>query len=494
MALGYRFPFFSRLVKADSIRLNVIAMTVLLASCVATASLGRAALADDLSVVEAYMKVAIPNISCETVGSWKLHVDEVVPQCFVIHRNTGVIRLRWAGVNRHRVKALFGFSKFHEKLEWFEIMDGSFKTQSIVESLFQDSSRNFYRSIKPNILEPNDPSFVSEAILRLRSILGIYRVNAGAVVAIIDSGVNFSSASLRAMRWSNVSEIPDNGIDDDKNGFVDDVYGWDFVDNDVASLAGGDEILQDNDPTDSLGHGTAVATILEKTLGAQLGSMVQIMALRVASGSAGVGTASPAAVAEAIYYAVDNGAQIVNLSVGSSGSYALIQSAIEYGISKGVLFVAAAGNSGGEVYFPAKIPGVLSVGALTDRGILWDQSARGDKVDLLVLGTNALDGLKLDRAFNLSPSGTSYSAPVVTAASAMLFTLFSGADTYCSLTRMELTGFKPLNKSLEEWLSFHLNRFEENISSGSNLRLNWIANSSICGANVTVNALLRRPD
>jgi len=153
------------------------------------------------------------------------------------------------------------------------------------------------------------------------------------LIAVIDTGVAYGHPDLAANVWQNTKEIPANGIDDDGNGYVDDVYGWDFIDNDGY-------------PEDLDSHGTHVAGIIasQGNNGAG-GSGVMwsagIMALRFlgVSGSGDVGNA-----ARAIIYAADNGARIINASWGGFDYSTTLYNAISYARSKGVLFVAAAGN------------------------------------------------------------------------------------------------------------------------------------------------------
>ena len=184
----------------------------------------------------------------------------------------------------------------------------------------------------------------------------------GVVVAVIDTGVDASHSELSSSMWVNVGEIPGNGIDDDANGFVDDTGGWDFADG-------------DNTPTDLHGHGTHVAGIIAAandgvgSTGVAYGAT--IMPVRVLDAD---GTGSLYDVALGIRYAVDNGADVINLSLGGSYSSSL-NSALAYAEQQGVFVVAAAGNDAGAtpVYpaaFSADLVNVLSVGAHNGAGAL----------------------------------------------------------------------------------------------------------------------------
>ena len=158
------------------------------------------------------------------------------------------------------------------------------------------------------------------------------------VVAVIDTGVDISHPDLQNQLWTNPGEIPGNGIDDDTNGYVDDVHGWDFADH-------------DKNPTPSNGiensHGTHVAGIIAAEQNNSEGISgvcpdCQIMALRFGSAS-GLSLGKEIA---AIHYASNNGAQIINLSIGSPIWSPAERTAIEQAGHKGVLVVAAAGNAG----------------------------------------------------------------------------------------------------------------------------------------------------
>ncbi|MBD2603794.1 S8 family serine peptidase [Scytonema hofmannii FACHB-248] len=153
------------------------------------------------------------------------------------------------------------------------------------------------------------------------------------VVAVIDTGVDYTHADLNDNIWINSGEIFGNGIDDDRNGYVDDIIGWDFVSNDYA-------------PMDYEGHGTHVAGIIAAenngygTIGVAYNA--KIMPIRVLDEN---GSGSYNNIARGIVYAADNGADVINLSLGGGYSSALEQ-AIKYATQKGAVVVMAAGNEG----------------------------------------------------------------------------------------------------------------------------------------------------
>lgn len=155
----------------------------------------------------------------------------------------------------------------------------------------------------------------------------------GIVVAVVDTGVDYTHPDLANNIWINSGEIADNGIDDDGNGYVDDVQGWNFVDG-------------NNNPLDLNGHGTHVAGTIaaeNNNLGITgIAYDATIMPVRVLSSE---GDGNRANIANGIRYAVDNGANVINLSLGG-GYSSEIQDAIEYANSLGSVIVMASGNEG----------------------------------------------------------------------------------------------------------------------------------------------------
>ncbi|TVQ15922.1 MAG: hypothetical protein EA367_21405 [Leptolyngbya sp. DLM2.Bin15] len=160
------------------------------------------------------------------------------------------------------------------------------------------------------------------------------------VVAVLDTGVDYNHADLRGNIWQNPGEIAGNGIDDDGNGFVDDVRGWKFVDNDS------------NNPMDQDGHGTHVAGIiagLNNGVGVTgVAYNAKIMPVRVIDGrDDGSYRRFDRNVADGIRYAVDNGAHVVNLSLGNypgDPDMTRTRAALSYARDAGVVVVMASGN------------------------------------------------------------------------------------------------------------------------------------------------------
>jgi len=178
------------------------------------------------------------------------------------------------------------------------------------------------------------------------------------VIAVIDSGVAWDHPELVGNIWTNTDEIPGNGIDDDGNGYQDDIRGWDFLDN-------------DNDPMDYHGHGTHVAGTIAGVGDNNEGITgvmwtARIMPLRFLD-AAGLGYTADAIAA--INYAIENGARVMNNSWGGYGYSQSLRDAIERSNSENTVFVAAAGNDGlnndSTPTYPASFPlaNIISVAA-----------------------------------------------------------------------------------------------------------------------------------
>jgi subtilisin family serine protease len=232
-------------------------------------------------------------------------------------------------------------------------------------------------------------------------------------VAIVDSGIDLGHPDLAPNLWTNPGEIPANGVDDDHNGYVDDVHGYDFVDGDA-------------DPQDLNGHGTHVAGIVGARGGNGIGGsgvawQARLMAVRVLDADA---RGSTTAVAQGIHYAVDNGARIVNLSLAGPTATADVEEAVRYAQDHGALIVAAAGNSGADLAssptYPAAYPeaGVLGVAATAQDGALSSVSDYGPGADLAAPGEQILS-TALGGGYEWR-TGTSMAAPHVAGALVLL--------------------------------------------------------------------------
>jgi len=255
------------------------------------------------------------------------------------------------------------------------------------------------------------------------------------VVAVIDTGVDPTHPDLRGRFWHNPDEIPGNNIDDDHNGFVDDTLGYD-VSGDSLSLF---DVVGDNDPTDIIGHGTHIAGIIAATengIGvAGIASTAEIMAVKIRpNGTTAVG-------AMGIIYAVNAGADIINISWGTPFETLVLQDAVRFAHNNGVLVCVAAGNSGDmRLMYPAAFEESFTVGAGNAYGNLAWFSTWGAHLDLVAPGENILSlraaGTDMytergepdvhiigdDSNYYLA-DGTSMAAPMVAGAAAMIWSI-----------------------------------------------------------------------
>lgn len=373
----------------------------------------------------------------------------------------------------------------------------------IIEELKNDPN---IESVQPNFIKtlasvPNDPSFstnqwgLQNTGQTINSVVGTNDAdidapeawdienseNSEIVVAVIDTGARLTHEDLTANIWTNTDEIPDNGFDDDNNGFIDDVHGWDFE--------GGD-----NDPSDTLfevcyeydqdgqtctdlqdvsGHGTFISGIIaaihnnnKGISGISSKNKIKVMPLRF--------DLYTDTELEAINYAQANGAIIINASYGSSIPDSAEEAAIN---SFPGLFVAAAGNSGTNNdlshYYPSDytLANIISVAATDQNDALSVYSQGGSNygnvsVDLAAPGKNIYSTDKASDTAYLFGNGTSFAAPYVAASAAMLFSantnlssasikskLLSSGDTLSSLSGKTVSGKRlNLNSALQSAL------------------------------------------
>lgn len=283
------------------------------------------------------------------------------------------------------------------------------------------------------------------------------------VVAVIDTGVDYTHQDLVEMLWRNPFEIPNNNVDDDGNGYVDDLVGWDFVTNDNKPYDLTTDPMQMLFSGGNPGHGTHCAGNVGARAGNGKGiagvagvNNIRIMSIRFLS-EKGQGTTADAV--KSIRYAVDNGAHVLSNSWGSSGEdpndpdNQALRDAIAYTQANGALFVAAAGNgdSQGKGYdndtssqpaYPASYPDdvIVSVAALDKNNNLGSFSNWGkNTVDIGAPGVvvystvpmNKYTDVALDLPqFGIKATwdGTSMATPHVAGAAALLWSKYPNAN------------------------------------------------------------------
>jgi subtilisin family serine protease len=280
---------------------------------------------------------------------------------------------------------------------------------------------------------PNDPLLDQQWALEKIRAYAAWDVERGSheiPVAIIDTGIDYRHYDLRNNIWINPGEDANsnglfdesdvNGIDDDANGFVDDIQGWDFTDA-PNYPDGGDYLSRDNDPMDESGHGTGVAGIIGAVAnnGQGIAGIAYNCLLMNVRAFTANGFGEEDDVASAILYAVANGARVINMSWGDVFVSRLIDDVIRFAEGKNVVMIASSGNSAtDQIHYPSAFAGTISVGATDENDDLAGFSNYGPTLDLVAPGVN-IYSTTLDNSFSTF-NGTSFSAPFVSGAAALL--------------------------------------------------------------------------
>lgn len=236
------------------------------------------------------------------------------------------------------------------------------------------------------------------------------------IIAILDSGCKMDFPELSQSIWKNDREVPDNGIDDDGNGYVDDINGWDFIND-------------DNDPDDDDGHGTAITGIIASKTNnytglAGINANARVMVVKVLD-SSGAGLSS--ITAKGIDYAVRMGAKVINISIRLSNATQTSYNSIRAATEKNVTIVAGTGNDNmGKIYFPAAYEEVIAVGGSgpDDKRYAFSATAGsnyGPEIDIVAPAAYIfiLDN-KDKNNFSLFANGTSLSTAFVTGVVSLL--------------------------------------------------------------------------
>lgn len=318
--------------------------------------------------------------------------------------------------------------------------DGSTDADGILDELIDD--------VLGNVEVKNQWYLTSSAIQRSWRYLQANGISAGGlgsvVVAVIDTGVDYTHPDLQANMWVNTAEIPGNGIDDDNNGYIDDIYGA----NTVADNGGADGA--EGDPMDDHGHGTHVAGVIGAANNREgiVGVAYNAKIMAVKAGQA-TGVFNQSDIAEAILYAYDMGADVINMSFGGAACSIAVQDALSTAYTRATL-VASAGNDGipneatdnykeyGEYMpnYPAALSyviGVMSVGPLGVESSFtnWDAVAyNGVEYEMYAPGEGIMSTLPGGKYGRLS--GTSMAAPIVSGAAALLRSYYTDRDMYPS--------------------------------------------------------------
>lgn len=293
---------------------------------------------------------------------------------------------------------------------------------------------------------PNDPYAQSAGIFTRTNTPAAWDISTGApvVVADIDTGFALNHEDLQASWYTNAGEQGmtangdtcwtgttankmTNNCDDDANGYVDDWRGWNFVAIDNNPQAG-----RQNPAGDAASHGTETAGLIGATTNNGIGIAshnwyTKVMPLQVLSDD---GSGYTSSVVAAIYYAVDNGASVINLSLGSYDHDPYVDDAVQYAYENNVVVVAAAGNCGtgqeygcdptkpGAIAYPALNAHVIAVGAVTDSNQHASFSSYGSALDVVAPGSGTITSTMWlstneTSAYSVNLYGTSFAAPIV---------------------------------------------------------------------------------
>ncbi len=269
---------------------------------------------------------------------------------------------------------------------------------------------------------PDDPALGEQwALARINAPAAwdVVTGTAAVTIAVVDSGVTLDHPDLAPKLRINPGEIPGNEIDDDGNGQVDDVHGWRFYHRWTGStyVAG-----EDANVADDFGHGTHVAGIAAAATNNGIGIAgvawgAAVMPVKVLD-QYGVGWYSD--IAAGIVYAVDNGARVINLSLGGAPASDTLCAAVAYAHAAGALVVAATGNSGAAVFYPAACAGALAVAATDQADGHPSFSNCGPQVALAAPGVDIYSTWPWVSGY-FTKSGTSMAAPHVSGVAALVW-------------------------------------------------------------------------
>ena len=276
---------------------------------------------------------------------------------------------------------------------------------------------------------PNDPSISFQqhlTVIKAREAWDITRGDTSVVISIVDTGVDWQHEDLRASIWRNYKEIPNNGIDDDNNGYRDDIRGWDFG----GLGSAGSQAAPDNDPReDASDHGTLVAgtaaASADNGIGvAGVGFKCKIMPVKVSQNNLRDSGGSPlipnSLGYRGIAYAAENGAHVINCSWGGGSYNQFEQDVIDYAARLGALVVAAAGNeSSNAVSYPAAYRNVFSVAATNNSDRRSGFSNYGYWVDVAAPG-EGIYGTWQPNTYISFQAGTSFSSPIAAGIAALV--------------------------------------------------------------------------
>ncbi len=267
-------------------------------------------------------------------------------------------------------------------------------------------------------LTPNDPSYGSQwhlSLINSASAWNYFSAGSTIKIAIVDDAVERTHSDLSGNLWVNPGEIAGNNIDDDGNGYIDDINGYDVASNDNNP----------NPPNSSFSHGTHVAGISSATSNnsagiASIGFSCKLIAVKATTSASAVTNGY-----DGIVYAVAAGADVINMSWGGTGSSTTAQNVITWADQQGVVLVAAAGNSNvNTMFYPAAYTECIAVAATNSNDTKASFSNYGTWVDISAPGNNIYSTYYNNTYAN--NSGTSMASPLVAGLAGLMLSLNPG--------------------------------------------------------------------
>jgi thermitase len=333
---------------------------------------------------------------------------------------------RFAAAHRLKLRRIIPRITVHR----FDIADG--RTVLEVVKILSADPRVAYAEpdyIRYATYTPNDPFFGSQWDMTHIGVDLYWDLLIGSpnvVTAVLDTGIDLTHPDLVNQLWQNPGEFPGNGFDDDGNGYVDDFNGYDFAGNGAFPGPGAEDPIPNDD---FVGHGTHVSGTVAAEQDNNTGITgeapgTKLMAVRVLGGLLGSGYTSD--IADGIIYATDNGAQVINMSLGGTAASLTEYLALQHAWDNNVFIAAAAGNealSGNPISYPAAFLFAMSVGA-TD---IWDSiasfSTHNIFVEVSAPGVNILSTVPVG-TYEGGWDGTSMAAPHVAGLAALLYSTY----------------------------------------------------------------------
>ncbi|MCJ2563092.1 MAG: S8 family serine peptidase, partial [Candidatus Thermoplasmatota archaeon] len=282
---------------------------------------------------------------------------------------------------------------------------------------------------------PNDPRWANQwgpKKIQAQDAWNLTKGNSSVIVAILDTGVDYLHEDLAGNMWKNPSEDGGTpGVDDDGNGYIDDLYGWNFFNDTEYVMDNNDRDTNDN-PAD-IYHGTHVSGITAAVMNNSKGiaglAQVKIMAVKVLARN-GIGDWSW--LSSGIKYAYENGADIISMSLGGSSAPNSVKTQAQNAWDNGTLLVGASGNDGSNgVHYPGRYDTVIAVGATDSTDTRAGFSNYGNELELTAPGVTILSCKRTNPYYQNMP-GTSQATPHVSGVAALML------SRYPSYTNMQV--------------------------------------------------------